>query len=137
MKREVGKTKDVGFEFGIRRTFDIAPEKAWQLLFSLEGLGIWLGKLNTYPELKQKYITAEGREVYIRIWKMHSHIRLDWKQPAWENLSRIQVRVIPNKGKSTISFHHEKLRDAEQRVEVSKYWNEVMERIARLMMASS
>lgn len=30
----VGKTKTQGWEFGIRRTFPITPEQAWELLMT-------------------------------------------------------------------------------------------------------
>ena len=62
-----------------------------------------------------------------------SHIRLSWKKKNWENSSTIQVRVFGNQEKTTISFHQEKLLNGEQRDEMKKYWNEVMNVIANKM----
>ncbi len=35
MESQVGKTKDVGFQYGIRKTFPVSSEKAWDFLFSV------------------------------------------------------------------------------------------------------
>ena len=34
MENQVGKTKDVGFQFGIRKTIPASTEKVWDFLFS-------------------------------------------------------------------------------------------------------
>ena len=59
MEKQVGKTKDVGFQFGLRRTFPIQTEKAWEYLFSPIGLAIWLGELETEFELKKDFCTKK------------------------------------------------------------------------------
>lgn len=41
----IGQTKTVGFQVGIRRTFPISQEKAWELVTSEDGLKLWLGKV--------------------------------------------------------------------------------------------
>ena len=55
MENQVGKTKDVGFQFGIRKTFPVSTEKVWDFLFSKNGLKIWLGKLKNELEIKKEY----------------------------------------------------------------------------------
>ncbi len=130
MKKITGQTKDVGFQFGIRRTFPISPEQAWDFIFAIEGLNIWLGKLDEELELKKNFTTKEGVEAFVRVLKPNSHIRLNWKIPHWPNTSLLQLRVINNKGRATISFHQEKLLNSEQREEVKQYWNEVMDKLS-------
>lgn len=44
-------------------------------------------------------------------------------------MSTVQVRVIGNKEKATISFHQEKLLDSDQREEMKEHWNKKMTKI--------
>jgi len=104
----IGKTKDVGFQFGIRKTFTISTENVWGFLFSEKGLKIWLGKLNNELEIKKEYETENGITGLVRVFKANSHIRLNWKAKTWENMSTVQIRVIGNKSKTTIAIHQEK-----------------------------
>ena len=131
MEKRVGQTKNVGFQFGIRRTFPISTEMAWQYLFSDKGLNTWLGKLTTEFELKKEFQTKDGVLGFVRIFKPNSHIRLNWKRKEWENLSTVQIRVIGNKNKVTISFHQEKLYDSKQRDEMKEYWNKIIDEISK------
>ena len=54
MDNQLGKTKDVGFQFGIRKTISISTEKVWNFLFLEKGLKIWLGNLKSEIELKNE-----------------------------------------------------------------------------------
>jgi hypothetical protein len=134
MKRQekpVGLTKDVGWQFGLRKTFPYPQKFLWDFMFSDKGLKIWLGKLNKELELKKNYKTKEGIEGIVRVFKPYSHIRISWKKKNWENLSAVQVRVIGNQEKATISFHHDKLLDNNQREEMKLYWNKKMTEIEK------
>lgn len=126
----VGQTKDVGFQIGVRKTFPVSVDVAWDFLFSDEGLSIWLGKVNP-GDFKPgtAYKTREGVEGKISVLKTYSHIRLTWKRKDWENLSTVQIRVIPAKEKTTISFHQEKLPESYQREEMRSYWSKILEEI--------
>lgn len=53
MTENIGHTKDVGFQFGIRKTISVPTEKVLDFLFSENGLNIWLGKLKNDLELKK------------------------------------------------------------------------------------
>ncbi|AGA80482.1 SRPBCC domain-containing protein [Echinicola vietnamensis] len=129
MESQVGKTKDVGFQFGIRKTFPVSSEKAWDFLFSNSGLSIWLGKLKNELEIKKEYETKNGITGLVRVFKTNSHIRLNWKLAHWENVSTVQIRVIGNQTKATIAIHQEKLLNTEQRNEMNTYWTEIMKKI--------
>ncbi|MEM0519667.1 SRPBCC domain-containing protein [Aequorivita flava] len=129
MENQVGKTKDVGFQFGIRKTFPVSTEKVWDFLFSKNGLKIWLGKLKNELEIKKEYETENGITGLVRVFKANSHIRLNWKSKNWENMSTIQIRVIGNQEKTTVAIHQEKLLNAEQRAEMKEHWNEIMNKI--------
>jgi len=72
----VGQTKTVGFQVGIRRTFPISQEKAWELIASEDGLKLWLGestKINLQPGQKFRTKIGEGE---IRIVKPLQQLRL-------------------------------------------------------------
>ncbi len=126
MAKEVGKTKDVGWQFGLRKTFPIPFERMWDLMFSDKGISIWLGKMEGSLEEKQPFHTVEGIEGMVRVFKPQSHIRMNWKKKNWPNMSTVQVRVLRNGEKSTVSFHQEKLLDANQRLEVKNHWENRM-----------
>lgn len=130
MERQTGKTKDVGFQFGIRKSYSISLESAWDFLFSDNGINIWLGELNSELEIKEKFKTKNGIEGFVRVFKPYSHIRLNWKMDNWTNLSTVQIRVIGTNGKTTISIHQEKLLNSDQRNEMKEYWNGIIDRIS-------
>ena len=133
----IGKTKDVGFQFGIRKTIPVSTEKVWDFLFSDNGLKIWLGKLNTELELKKEFKTENGITGFVRVFNPNSHIRLNWKPKNWENISTVQIRVIGDENKTTIAIHQEKLLNSEQRTEMKEYWTEIMKKITNEMNKAS
>jgi uncharacterized protein YndB with AHSA1/START domain len=125
--KTVGQTKNVGFQIGIRRTFPISVEKAWDLLFTDNGLKIWLGELISGGfSIHQGYQTKEGTIGHIKVLKPLSHIRLTWQKHDWQNISTLQIRIIATKSGTTISFHQEKLLDANQREEMKKHWENIL-----------
>lgn len=130
MAKQIGKTKDAGFQFGIRKTYPLSSDDMWNFLFSEKGLKIWLGKLDGELELKKEFITEKGGRGYVRVFKPNSHIRINWQKKNWTNISTVQLRVIGNKEKTTISFHQEKLVDSEQRDEMKLYWNKIVDKIS-------
>ena len=129
MGNQIGKTKDVGFQFGIRRTIPVSTDKVWDFLFSSNGLKIWLGKLKNELELKKEFETEEGITGFVRVFKTNSHIRLNWKLKTWKNMTTVQIRVIGNETKTTIAIHQEKLLNPQQRNEMKEYWGGVIEKL--------
>ena len=126
----VGQTKDNGFQIGVRKSYPVSVDTAWSFLFSEAGLSTWLGEINLeHLELNKPYKTKEGIEGKVSVFKPNSHIRLTWKPKHWTNTSALQIRVLPSKDKSTISFHQDKLLDSKQRNEMKKYWDTVIEKI--------
>ena len=126
MEKQLGQTKDAGFQLGIRKTFPVLTEKVWDFLFSKRGLKIWLGNLKNELEIKKEYETENGISGLVRVFKAYSHIRLNWKRKTWENMSTVQIRVIGNEDKTTIAIHQEKLLNAGQRNEIKGYWSKIM-----------
>ena len=137
MESQVGKTKDVGFQYGIRKTIPVSTEKVWDFLFSESGLKIWLGNLKSKLELKKEFETEKGITGLLRVFKPNSHIRLNWKPKTWENMSTVQIRVIGDENKTTIAIHQEKLLNSEQRNEMKEYWTGIMNKITNQMNKAS
>jgi uncharacterized protein YndB with AHSA1/START domain len=126
----IGQTKDAGFQIGVRKTFPVSVNQAWDFLFDNDGLLIWLDGVKFDDlVLHQAYKTKEGIEGKINTLKPYSHIRLTWKRKNWSNTSAVQVRVLNSKDKATISFHQDKLLDQNQREEMKAYWSKVIEEI--------
>lgn len=133
MTKQVGLTKDVGFQFGLRKTFPYPAKDMWDFMFSKEGLDIWLGEPEEELEVKKDYQTKDGIQGFVRVFKSYSHIRMNWKKKDWKNMSTVQVRVMGDQEKSIISFHQEKLSNSEQREVMKEYWNSKMTRISEML----
>lgn len=132
----VGKTRTQGWEVGIRRTLPISAEKAWELLTTPPGLGCWLGT-GVDPHFKKgdTFTTAEGTSGEIRSYSEGSLIRMRWQSPEWDFESTLQIRVMPAKTGATISFHHERMQNADQRAAMQQHWSDVIDRLAHLITA--
>jgi len=76
----IGQTTNVGFQVGIRRTFPISQEEAWNLVTSQDGLNLWLGEsMDIILEPGQKYMTKSGSGE-IRVVKPLQQLRLTWQK---------------------------------------------------------
>ena len=130
----VGKTKSQGWEIGVRRTFPVGTGQLWDALTSQPGLGYWLGT-GVEADFKKgdTYQTLEGTTGDIRSFEAGSLIRLTWQSTDWDFISTLQIRVIPAKKGSTLSFHHEKLQDGEQREMMRQHWAVVMDKFEMLL----
>jgi uncharacterized protein YndB with AHSA1/START domain len=130
----VGKTKTQGWEIGVRRTFPISTDKAWELLMTQPGLGIWLGE-GVGPTFKKgdTYETTDGTSGQIRSYSQGSLIRLTWQPRGKESPSTLQIRVLPAKTGATISVHHEKLQNSAERKAMREHWSAVLDRLEKLM----
>ena len=75
--KPIGLTKDVGWQFGLSKTFAYTQEFLWDYMFSDQGLKIWLGELDKDLEIKKPYQSKEG---IVRVLKPYSYIRMNWKK---------------------------------------------------------
>ncbi|WP_435921526.1 SRPBCC family protein [Paenibacillus sp. DYY-L-2] len=132
---EVGKTKSVGYQVGVRRTFPARVEHVWQMLMSREGIEIWLGKISSYDiSVGTEYHTSSGISGKIRVVNENQNVRLTWKKEHWENASTLQIRTIEQiNDKCTISFHQENLPSAEDREDMKAKWEEVLDLLRKVI----
>jgi uncharacterized protein YndB with AHSA1/START domain len=124
-----GMTSETGWQVGVRKTFPVSMDNAWNFLVSSEGTRLWLGTgFDLIPG--KVFTTEEGIEGSIAVVKHLSHIRMTWKKPDWNSYSTFQVRVFQGNEGTMISFHQDRLSNEFQRAEMRHHWNDVLEAIA-------
>lgn len=129
-RKPAGLTAASGFQIGVRRTLPVSPERAWELLTAPEGLRLWLGGLPSLPQQGEAYLTEDGTSGQLRVLKPLSQLRMTWQPQDWEHASTVQIRLLPaSSGKTTISFHQEKLEDAFRREEMKHRWEQVIAKL--------
>jgi|SRR5689334_8847050 uncharacterized protein YndB with AHSA1/START domain len=133
-KTPVGKTKGQGWEIGVRKTFPVGTGRLWEALMTQPGLGYWLGAgINTEFEKGDTYKTTEGTTGDIRSFEAGRLIRMTWQPRDADVPSTLQIRVLSAKRGSTLSIHHEKLLNGEQREAMRQHWSSVMEKFEALL----
>ena len=133
-KKPVGLTTSQGWETGIRRTFAITPMEAWEKLFTQPILGLWLDNNANIPfEKGDSYTTRSGITIHVSSVTTGKVIRMKWQQAPGTNTSTLQIRVIPAKEKTVIAFHHEWLKDGEERLKMNDYWKKVLDKISEII----
>jgi len=130
--KAVGQTAHSGYEIGVRRVLPRAAEAVWEVLLSPAGLTTWLGGP---VELREgaAYRLANGTCGAIKVWKPGSHIRLTWQPRDWVQPSTLQLRVLPAKHGTTVSFHQEQLSGAAARTLMQAHWEQVLVELAKLL----
>lgn len=130
----VGKTMSQGWEIGVRRTLPVSVEHLWALLTTPPGLGLWLS-VGTAPAFRkgETFTTHEQTTGEIVSYTEGSLIRLRWQPRGWHTPSTLQIRVLPAKRGATLSIHHEKLTDGEQREAMRRHWSAVIDALERLI----
>ncbi len=132
--RQVGRTRHAGFEVGMRKTFPISPEAAWELLTSEDGLRIWLGDIDRLPEATgMPYTTYDGTRGKVQSLEPGGHVRLSWQPEGWPKPSTLQVRLIAAENGTTISFHQEKLPNADERENMRQRLEKVLAELDQLI----
>jgi uncharacterized protein YndB with AHSA1/START domain len=115
-ERIVGKTRDAGWQIGVRRTLPVDYKAAWKLITSPEGIALWLGTNASLDlSVSSAYTLDDGAAGEVRVFKPNSHLRLTWRPPSWPRPSTIQVRVIPKDEGTVVAFHQEGLPGPEER----------------------
>jgi len=130
----VGKTKGQGWEIGIRKTFPVGTGRIWEALMTQPGLGYWLGNgVETEFQKGDTYKTTEGTTGDIRSYEAGRLIRVTWQPRDADLPSTLQIRIIPAKRGSTLSIHHEKLLNGEQRESMRQHWSSIIDKFEALL----
>jgi uncharacterized protein YndB with AHSA1/START domain len=123
----VGRTRDVGWEIGVSRTLPVPAARIWEVLTSPGGTDLWLGSGVSWPaEAGTPYELADGTRGEIRSFRPLDRIRLTWQPEDWDHESTVQVAISDQGAKTRITFHQERLADAEERERQRAHWKTVM-----------
>lgn len=134
----VGLTRNAGWEVGARKTLPVSPERAWELLVTQPGLGIWLGHDPDFvAEKGYRLRTSEGTLGEIRSAEEGQLVRLTWRPSDMAYESTLQVRVRPARTGTSISFHHERLASATDRERMGDRWRGALGELERLVLSRS
>ncbi|HEU0012817.1 MAG TPA: SRPBCC domain-containing protein [Longimicrobium sp.] len=132
-RRQPGQTADGGFQVGVRRTMPIAPQDAWRLVTSPDGVRAWLGDAPGLAlEKGAAYTARDGAAGEVRVANSGSHVRITRRPLEWDKPSTIQVRVIPSGERTVLSFHEERLPGAAEREERRRHYEAALDALQRL-----
>ena len=123
--KQVGLTKDAGWELGVRTTVAAPIPVVWHYLMG-EGLKVWLGEIDELPTEKgAAYATADGVTGTVRGYKAESKLRISWHPDDWPHDSILQLTVKESITGTTIGIHHEQLADREERKLMLGHWKNI------------
>ena len=125
----VGKTKDAGWEVGVRRTVPSSVDEVWDFLFE-DGLPLWLGNTTLALEKGAENETDDDIRGHVLGYTPGFRIRLTWQPGEWDHDSTLQLTVREAATGTTIGFHQERLAGREERKIMLGHWKEVVEAIA-------
>jgi uncharacterized protein YndB with AHSA1/START domain len=128
MTNSTGKTKDAGWEVGVRRTVAAPVETVWDFLLG-EGLPLWLGNVTLTLEKGAEYATDDDISGRILSYTPGLRIRLSWQPGEWDHDSTLQLTVRATDAGTTIGFHQEQLSGREERKIMLGHWKEVVEQL--------
>ncbi|WP_349902561.1 SRPBCC domain-containing protein [Parafrigoribacterium humi] len=124
-----GRTKDAGWEVGVRQTVPAALSAVWEFLLG-DGLPLWLGETTLVREKGEAYETADGVVGTVRSYAEGSKIRLGWHPSDWPHETVLQLTVKESATGTTIGIHHEKLADRDERRMMLGHWKSVIAELA-------
>ena len=120
-----GKTRDAGWEVGVRTTVPAPLPAVWAYLIG-EGLPLWLGNIAALPTEKGAQLrTADGVSGVVRSYTDQVRVRISWQPDDWPHDTTLQVSVKEAATGTTISIQHEDLADREERRMMLGHWKNV------------
>jgi uncharacterized protein YndB with AHSA1/START domain len=127
-RREVGRTRDAGWEIGVSKTIDRPAEKVWSFITSPAGIAIGLGEgVTVVPERGGGYETTAGVQGETRGFRERDRIRLTWQPPDWTHDTTLQLAVrSAGAGRAMLVIHQERLADAAERERQRRHWQDVI-----------
>ena len=133
-KRVLGETADTGFQVGVRRTYPFDAGELWRRLTTPEAVAVWLGgKADLEAGSAYRNTSAAGE---LRVVKQADRIRFTRSAGA-KPASTVQLALLQTgPGKTSVTFHHEKLADADEREAMRAHWKTVADRLQEMWGAT-
>jgi uncharacterized protein YndB with AHSA1/START domain len=124
---DAGKTKDAGWELGVRTTVPNDLETVWDFLLE-DGLALWLGNAQLVLEKGAEYATDDEISGRILSYTPAFRIRMTWQPGEWDHDSTLQLTVKEAaSGGTTIAIHQERLSGREERKIMLTHWKGVID----------
>jgi uncharacterized protein YndB with AHSA1/START domain len=129
-RREVGRTRDAGWEIGVSKTIDRPVEAVWEFICSPAGIAIWLGEgVTVLPDRGAGYETTAGVHGETRSFRDLDRIRVTWQPRDWSHDTTLQLAVRSadaGAGRAILVVHQERLADAAEREQQRRHWQGVL-----------
>ncbi len=138
-KRRTGQTAGAGFQVGVQRAVPLARRALWDLLTSEAGLRVWLGSVRGLRfQPGERFETHDQLCGQIRTVKPTERVRLSWRPRRRKAATTLQLSLScprNTRARTTLRFHHEKLRSGAERERMRAHWKAVLERLVELARA--
>ncbi|GAA3752710.1 uncharacterized protein YndB with AHSA1/START domain [Spinactinospora alkalitolerans] len=127
-RREVGRTRDAGWQIGVSKTVDRPVDEVWAFITSPAGVAIWLGEgVTVLSEQGAGYETTTGVRGETRSFRELDRVRLTWQPPDWSHDTTLQLAVrSAGAGRAMLVVHQERLADASERERQRRHWRGVI-----------
>jgi uncharacterized protein YndB with AHSA1/START domain len=137
-RREVGHTRDAGWEIGVSKTIDRPVEDVWGFITSPPGIAIWLGEgVSVLSERGAGYETTAGVQGETRSFRHLDRVRLTWQPKDWPHDTTLQLTVrSAGAGRTTLVVHQERLADKAEREQQRGHWQGVINAIVKTLTES-
>lgn len=134
-KRVPGETADAGFQVGVRRTYPFDADDLWRRLTRPDAVAVWLG--GPAELVAGEIFGNSAASGELRVVKEADRIRFT-RSEGGKPASTVQLALTQTgSGKTSITFHHEKLADAEEREAMRAHWKAVADRLQEMWCAKS
>ena len=135
MTREVGQTRDAGFQIGVSRTLPLPPDMVWQFLTGPAGRALWLGDgVRLDVARGAPYTTADGTTGEVRGYQEGARLRLTHRPAGADAETTVQVTVSASGTGTVLRFHQERLADPAAREDRRRHWQAVMDAVAYALL---
>lgn len=126
-KRVPGETADAGFQVGVRRTYPFDADELWRRLTAPEAVAVWLG--SPAQVVAGETYEANSATGELRVVKKADRIRFT-RAAGGKPASTVQFALAQTgPGKTSITFHHEKLSDVDEREAMRAHWKAIADRL--------
>jgi uncharacterized protein YndB with AHSA1/START domain len=118
----------------VRITVAAPLEAVWDALASPAGKALWLRSETAELVPGAAYEAPDGTKGEIRVVKPLDRIRFTHRRPGAAAASTAQIALVRSgEAKTAITFHHEKLRDPDERELMRRHWKAVAERLKEMV----
>jgi uncharacterized protein YndB with AHSA1/START domain len=124
-----GRTKDAGWQVGVRKTIERPIADVWDALTSTEGVSLWLGDGADLSDEDGGYETDDGQRGEVRSCRPKDRVRVTSRAPDADHDTTIQIAVQEKGSKTAVVFHEERMASEAERARRKAHWQHVAGRL--------